>query len=84
MTEIVTNRTFYLIFKSRKVIVGSFHDPSHTPLFLSFSSHDCIIGNTLSYFVTKVITRETLAIEETPVIIKSTIQMIVVSIDIHS
>jgi len=84
MTEVVTNRTFYFIFKRRKVIVGPFHDPSHTPLFLSFSSHDCLVGNTLSCFVTKVMTRETLAIEETPVIIKSTNQMIVVSIDIHS
>jgi len=84
MTEIITNRTFYFIFKSRKVIVDSFHDPSHIPLSLSFSSNDCLIGNTMRFFVTKVMTRETLAIEETPVIIKSTCQMIVVSIDIHS
>jgi len=34
--------------------------------------------------VTKVMTRETLAIEETSTIIKSTSQMIVVSIDIYS
>jgi len=38
----------------------------------------------LSCFVTKVMARETLAIEETSAIIKSTSQMIVVSIVIHS
>lgn len=81
VTEVVTNRIFYFIFKSRKVIVGPFHDSSHISLFLSFSNHDCLIGNTLSCFVTKVMTRETLAIEETPAI---TNQVIVVSIDIHS
>jgi len=84
MPEVITNRTFNFIFKGGKVVIGRFHDSSHTSLFLSFSSHDCLIGNTLSYFVTKVMARETLAIEETPAIIKSTSQMIVVSIVIHS
>jgi len=84
MTEVITNKTFNFIFKGRKVVLGPFRDPSHTSLFLSFSSHDCLIGNTLSCFVAKVVTRETLAIEEIPVIINSTSQMIVVSIDIHS
>jgi len=80
MTEVVTDRTFYLIFKSREVIVGSFHDSYHTPLFLHFPSHNGLVGNTLSSFMTKVMTRETLAIEEIPTIIKSTNHMIIVSI----
>jgi len=84
MTEVITNRTFNFIFKGQKVVIGPFCDPSHTSLFLSFSSHDCLIGNTLSCFVAKVMARETLAIEETSVIIKSTRKMIVVSIVIHS
>jgi len=84
MTEVITNRTFNFIFKGEKVVIGSFHNSSHTSLFLSFSSHDCLIGNTLRCFVAKVMKRETLGIEETPVIIKSTSQMIVVSIVIHS
>jgi len=80
MTKVVTNRTFYFIFKRRKVIVGPFHDPSHTHLILCFSSHDGLVGNTLSSFVSKVMTRETFAIEEIPTIIKPTVQVIVVSI----
>jgi len=84
MAEVVTNRTFYFIFKSIKVIVGSFHDFSHTPLISCFSSHDGLVGNTLSYFASKIMTRETLAIEEIPVIIKPFVQVIVVSINIHS
>ena len=59
-------------------------DSSHIPLFLRFSSHDCLIGNTLGCFVAKVMARETLAIEETPTVINSTSQKIVVSIVIHS
>ena len=84
MTEVVTDRAFYFIFKSRKIIVGPFHDPSHIPLISCFSSHDGLVGNTLSNFVSKVMTRDSLAIEEIPAIIKPTDQMIVVSIDIHS
>ena len=83
MTEVITNRAFNFIFKGGKVVIGSFHDPSHTSLFLSFSSQDCLIGNTLGCFVAKVMARETSAIEETPTIINSTSQMIVVSIVIH-
>jgi len=84
MTKVITNRAFNFIFKGRKVVIGPFRNPSHTSLFLSFSIHDCLIGNTLSYFVTKVMARETLAIEETYAIIKSSSHMIVVSIVIHS
>jgi len=84
MTEVITNRTFNFIFKGGKIVIGPFCDPNHTSLFLSFSSHDYLIGNTLGCFVAKVIARETLAIEETPAIINSTSQMIVVSIVIHS
>jgi len=43
-----------------------------------------LVGNTLSGIVSKIMTRETLAIEEIPMIIKPSIQVIVVSIDIHS
>jgi len=84
MTKVITNRAFNFIFKSREVVIGPFRNPSHTSLFLSFSSHDCLVGNTLSCFVTKVMARETLAIEETSAIIKFTSHMIVVSIFIHS
>lgn len=84
MTEVIANRTFNFIFKGIKIVIGPFRDPNHTSFFLSFSSHDCLIGNTLCCFVAKVMARETLAIEETLVIIKSTGQMIVVSIFIHS
>jgi len=84
MTEVVTNRTFYFIFKSIKVIIGSFHDSSHTPLISCFSGHDGLVGNTLSCFVSKVMTRETLAIEEIPAIIKPSVQVIVISIAIRS
>lgn len=84
MTEVITNRTFNFIFKGGKIVLGAFHDPNNTCLFLSFSSHDYLIGNTLDCFVAKVMARETLAIEETPAIIKSSDQMIVVSIVIHS
>ena len=82
MTKIITNRTFYFIFKSKKFTVGPLHDRSHTPLFFSFSSHDSFVGNTLNYFVSKVVTRETLAIEEIPAIINPADRMIVV--DLHS
>jgi len=84
MTEVIANRTFNFIFKGGKFFIGPLHDPIHTSLFLSFSSHDCLIGNTLSCLAAKVMAIETLAIEETPVIIKLTGQMIVVSIVIHS
>jgi len=73
MTKVVTNKTFYFILKSRKFIVGSFHDSSHTPLISCFSGHDGLVGNTLSYFMSKVMTRETLAIEEIPTIIKPSV-----------
>jgi len=84
MTEVIANRTFNFIFKGEKIVIGPSRDPSHTSLFLSFSSHDCLIGNTLSCSVDKFMARETFSIEETPAIIKSTSQMIVVSIVIHS
>ena len=84
MTEVVTNRAFYFIFKSIKFIVGPLHDLSQIPLISCFSSHDGLVGNTLSSFVSKVMTRKTLAIIEVPVIIESTDLVIVVSIDIHS
>jgi len=80
MIEVVTDRTFYFIFNSREVIIGYFHDSCHTPLFLSFPSHDGLVGNTLSNVMTKIMTRETLVIEEILTIIKSTNHMIVVSI----
>ena len=78
--KIITNRTFNFTFKGGEVVIGSLRDCRHTSLFLSFSSHDCLIGNTLSCFVTKVMARETLAIEE---ISSTIIQPIVVSTTIH-
>jgi len=71
--QAITDRTFYYILKSKKVIVGSFHYSNHTPLISCFSSHDGLVGNTLSYFTSKVMTRKTLAIEEIPAIIKPSI-----------
>ena len=72
MIKVVADRAFYFIFKKRKVIVGHFHDPCDIPLILCFSSHDGFVSNTLSSFVSKVMTWKTLAIKVVPVIIEST------------
>ena len=76
MTEVVTDRAFYFIFKRRKVIVRPFHDPSHIPLISCFSSHDGLVRNTLSSFVSKVMTSKTLAIKVVPTIIESIVLVI--------
>ena len=78
-----TDWAFYFIFKKRKVIIGTFLDPCYIPLISCFSSHDGFVSNTLSIFLSKIMTWKTLPIKEVPATIESIDLVIVVFIDIH-
>jgi len=83
MTKVVTDWTFYFIFKRRKVIIGTSLDPCYIPLISCFSNHDGFVRNTLRNMVPKIMTWKTLPIKEVSATIKSIYLLIVVSIDIN-